>query len=693
MNRKTVPVSSSAIRRRTHIDVDKRLKEIRDDCKDSADFQITTERDIVDVNRELESTDNPACPDSAHELFFSEEEGGMEVDADIHEDFVVGCPDRPIQTSDSENSDDELSETFSLSDSISNWAINFGISLVALTALLCILRSCHPDLPKDARTLLKTKTKYSILERAGGQYHYFGILTSIRNVLSKYVHTLADGFSLKLQINIDGLPLFKSSSLQLWPILGLLLSVPMKEPVVIGLFCGPKKPSSAKEFLGDFVTELQQLEKGFDIEGKSLKLELDTVICDSPARSFVKNTKNHNGYHGCDKCRQPGKYINGRMTYPYTDYALRTDDSFENMVDESHHHDGPHPFHGSSVGMVSQFPLDYMHLVCLGVVRRLLSIWLRGPLNFRLPANIVDRMSAKLVEMRSYIPVEFARKPRSLRELDRWKATELRQFLLYTDDYFEARRLLKKSLMCNTSDLQSEEEEEDNRPKRRPKPIHFFGDSDNESEEEAHHKKRARGPAKNLNKPVPVIPPPPFMPTSTAAPPPPTSPPEQQTPSTSQVYRPTWRGGRCGSDSISFLLNQAGEDMEMPENPVKFPLSSMEDLENFEEWLRNSSNNKMKFSVISSLASIGGHDTKHVTWNILSHMFHDDVGRRINWKGINGKRSFKELESQRFLLCAVRKNPVCRAATEDDIIKHAIRWFNLAADRGNARSRPSLNKK
>ncbi|KAL1276464.1 hypothetical protein QQF64_036087 [Cirrhinus molitorella] len=77
----------------------------------------------------------------------------------------------------------------------------------------------------------------------------------------------------------------------------------------------------------------------------------------------------------------------------------------------------------------------------------------------------------------------------------------------------------------------------------------------------------------------------------------------------------------------------------------------MEDLENFEEWLKNSSNNKMKFSVISSLASIGGHDTKHVTWNILSHMFHDDVGRRINWKGINGKRSFKELESQRFLLC------------------------------------------
>ncbi|TNN62639.1 hypothetical protein EYF80_027157 [Liparis tanakae] len=34
---------------------------------------------------------------------------------------------------------------------------------------------------------------------------------------------------------------------------------------------------------------------------------------------------------------------------------------------------------------------------------------------------------------------------------------------------------------------------------------------------------------------------------------------------------------------------------------------------------------------------------------------------------------------------AVRKNPVTRAATDDEIFKHAIRWFNLAADRGSRR--------
>lgn len=427
MNRKTTPVTNSTIRRRTRADVQKRLQLITDDYRKSTDCRMTQ----CDLGHDsLNGPNNTPCA-ASESVFVCDAEGGLELDEDMFERPVAGDCYGQAQSS-SEQSDDEVLETFSLADSISNWAVHFGISLVALTALLGILRMKHPELPKDGRTLLRTKTEYLILERAGGQYHYVGILSSLTASLSTCIHTLADSFTLKLQINIDGLPLFKSSSLQLWPILGRLRSVPMKEPVVIGLFSGPKKPSSAKEFLADFVTELKQLEKGFELEGKKLRLELDTVICDTPARSFVKNTKNHNAYHGCDKCEQPGKYINRRMTYPITDYALRTDASFESMVDEGHHHEGPHPFHGSHVGMVSQFPLDYMHLVCLGVVRRLLNIWLRGPLNVRVPANIVERMSAKLVGMRSHVPVEFARKPRSLRELDRWKATELRQFLLYT---------------------------------------------------------------------------------------------------------------------------------------------------------------------------------------------------------------------------------------------------------------------
>lgn len=46
---------------------------------------------------------------------------------------------------------------------------------------------------------------------------------------------------------------------------------------------------------------------------------------------------------------------------------------------------------------------------------------------------------------------------------------------------------------------------------------------------------------------------------------------------------------------------------------------------------------------ISALGSIGGQDTKHVTWNILSHIFCDSVAKKISWKGANGKMAFKQM--------------------------------------------------
>ena len=41
-------------------------------------------------------------------------------------------------------------------------------------------------------------------------------------------------------------------------------------------------------------------------------------------------------------------------------------------------------------------------------------------------------ISDELVSLHGKLPSDFVRQPRSLMELDRWKATELRQFLLYT---------------------------------------------------------------------------------------------------------------------------------------------------------------------------------------------------------------------------------------------------------------------
>ena len=103
------------------------------------------------------------------------------------------------------------------------------------------------------------------------------------------------------------------------------------------------------------------------------------------------------------------------------------------MLDKGHHL-GVSPLLKLGVGMVSQFGLDYMHLVCLGVVKRLFSYW-RGPIGpkkVRLGRIDVSEISNRLDFLKHFVPFEFARKPRTLNDLPRWKATEFRQFLLYT---------------------------------------------------------------------------------------------------------------------------------------------------------------------------------------------------------------------------------------------------------------------
>lgn len=82
--------------------------------------------------------------------------------------------------------------------------------------------------------------------------------------------------------------------------------------------------------------------------------------------------------------------------------------------------------------MVNQFLLDYMHLVLLGVMTKLLQFWIKGKCNIRIPATKIDFTSTFLLSMLSFLPKEFSRKPRNLHEVDRFIATEFRQILLYT---------------------------------------------------------------------------------------------------------------------------------------------------------------------------------------------------------------------------------------------------------------------
>ena len=109
-----------------------------------------------------------------------------------------------------------------------------------------------------------------------------------------------------LQFNFDGLPMFKSSSTELWPIL-CLVKCAEEEPFVAGFYCGKRKPQDLTEFLKDFVDELGNLiHMEVTINDKHFDIVVDCFVYDAPTRAFIKNIKYHSGYFGCDKCIDEG---------------------------------------------------------------------------------------------------------------------------------------------------------------------------------------------------------------------------------------------------------------------------------------------------------------------------------------------------------------------------------------------------
>jgi len=290
------------------------------------------------------------------------------------------------------------------------------------------LKTYHPFLPSDSRSLQHTCRKYAITKfDNGGEYYHFGLSNLLNLHLSESLTGLSE---LHLQINVDGLPLFRSSNAQFWPILCKIREFVDHPPLIIGIYSGTCKPPVS--FVQEFVDEMKEvLDNGLLMQDHKIQVFVDNFVCDAPARSFLKCVKSHSGYSSCERCVQPGEW-KGKVVFTEVDAPLRTDHDFSRKVDEKHHTQQQSPLENLGIGMVSQFVLDPLHLLYLGVVRRLLLAWIRGSYSVRLSQQICSQLSNVLLNMSAYIPREFSRRPRSLLEIDRWKATEFRLFLLYT---------------------------------------------------------------------------------------------------------------------------------------------------------------------------------------------------------------------------------------------------------------------
>ena len=130
------------------------------------------------------------------------------------------------------------------------WATEHNVSHVALRDLLKLLHTHFPNLPKDPRTLLSTKRSYEMKEITGGKYYHFGIAKGVSEKL-RTENLSMDVQLIHLQINIDGLPLHKSSKTQFWPVLDRIIELEDSTPFIIGLFSGEQKPGNIEEYLHD----------------------------------------------------------------------------------------------------------------------------------------------------------------------------------------------------------------------------------------------------------------------------------------------------------------------------------------------------------------------------------------------------------------------------------------------------------
>jgi len=106
---------------------------------------------------------------------------------------------------------------------LAEWAVNFNIPQNAVNGLLPIFKSIPglAEIPKDARTILNIRamdSTESIHAVDPGFYHHFGLGLALKQ---HFKYSPIDNIEvIKVVIGIDGLPLAKSSSSQLWPILG-----------------------------------------------------------------------------------------------------------------------------------------------------------------------------------------------------------------------------------------------------------------------------------------------------------------------------------------------------------------------------------------------------------------------------------------------------------------------------------------
>ena len=370
---------------------------------------------------DLDENSDDNCNENVNEYLLNFSNSTTEAELFLPDNIQTNLPDQFFENKE---------QTFS--DDLFVFFMLFHLSTDAMQFLLTTLIKHGISVPKSVYLLKRNhqKSNYDSWVCGAGKVAYYSIRTCIDFLMNNgFLQALN---ILDIQVNIDGVPLYRSSPITLWPILIKISNCVYSKPLPVGFYLGRKKPD-VTSFLRMFVNELKDfIANGFNYNGIKINVKSVIFICDAPARAMLQGIKSFSGYNGCGYCKEVGEYFHGRIIFPGVTSAPRQDATYVSMLENNQLSRSPLI---DVVPLKSAFPPEYMHGICLGIMRKLLHYYCLPSKGIRLTCKFsstqLDLLSHNLHLICKYLPVEFHRKLRSFTDIEFFKASEFRTLLLY----------------------------------------------------------------------------------------------------------------------------------------------------------------------------------------------------------------------------------------------------------------------
>lgn len=261
---------------------------------------------------------------------------------------------------------------------------------------------------------------------------------------------------LTYNVSTDGAPLTKSGKRGFWPLQILPNFLPLNSRsrfiLLAGMLTTIKEPNCdlGSLYFSKFNEEALRLyEEGIvttNLNNRKIVVKFcPLAFCvDSVCRPILQNRIQFNGYYGCSWCYHIGVYIKdvSGIRYPMqiTDPDLRSQESYvkdvgvvtsTNKISERGVKGNTSVSIIPQIDMIWSFSFDYLHGLLAGVDQQIYKQWTstKTQNNFKLSNFDIKAIDKRLL---SITPThDIHRLPRSLKDRAKWKASEIKSWVLY----------------------------------------------------------------------------------------------------------------------------------------------------------------------------------------------------------------------------------------------------------------------